>query len=49
MKIEVTDEYLIMIYNATKELRIHGCTFHDLQLLDRIRDRTKYYLNKKSS
>ncbi|MDU2670380.1 MAG: hypothetical protein E7C49_00060 [Clostridium sp.] len=42
----VTKEYLELIYNATKELRIHGCTYSDIELLNKIRDRTKYYLNK---
>lgn len=45
-KVEVTYEFLEMIYNATKELRIHGCTYSDLSLLDKIRDRSKYYLDK---
>lgn len=46
MKVEVTQEYLKMVYEATKELRIHGCAYAELDLLDKIRNRTKYYLDK---
>lgn len=48
-KVEVTYECLELIYNVTKELRMHGCTYSDLELLDKIRDRTKYYLKKSKS
>lgn len=44
--IGVTKEYLELIYNATKELRVHGCTYNDIELLNKMRDRTKYYLDK---
>ena len=45
-KVEVSYEFLQMIYNATKELRVHGCTYSDIALLNKMRDRAKYYLDK---
>ena len=45
-KVEVTYEFLELVYNATKELRTQVCTWDDIKLLNKMRDRAKYYLNK---
>lgn len=45
-KVEVTKEFLEYIIEACKELRIHGCTISDINMLDKLSRNAKYYLRK---
>lgn len=45
-KIEVTREFLEFIVESCKELRIHGCTLSDINMLDKLSRSAKYYLRK---